>query len=316
MPESKSLLLPDPGNPINYLPKSDYILAIGIDDYLHCNPLQNSVRDAEAFIKVLTESYGFEEKHVFRCFNKQATRKGITDAFFAMKKKLGKSDNLIIYYSGHGYFNSEYGWGYWIPIESDPLDESSFIHNRMIIEFIKKFPCHHLVLISDSCFSGSFFDSAKDATKALSEYPSRWAITSGRKQKVLDGEPGIGSPFSQYLVRFLEENVETLQVSDLGFRLKVSINADTELYQTPRAEPLQIKGHEGGEYVFRRRVNENKFWDQVLNSNSISSYSEYIKFFPKGKNVEEAYLAIAELEESLDYYKQYLKDFPTGKYRE
>jgi len=59
---------------------NNYLLAISIDQYEHAPRLSNCVRDAEAFIEVLTQKYNFEAKKegqqfIFQLKDKTATRK-------------------------------------------------------------------------------------------------------------------------------------------------------------------------------------------------------------------------------------------------
>ena len=251
MDPNRGFEIPDPmENPQN--PQgTNYLLSIGIDAYQHCKKLKNARRDAQAFEAVMKELYGFEEAHIIRLYDGEATRKGIWQAFKDLQKQLKPEDNLFIYYAGHGYLNEDLDWGYWVPVDAKPRQEDTYIRNREIMDFIRRMNCYHLILISDSCFSGAFFQ-ARGPFETFSKDPSRWAISSGRKQKVMDGDPGLGSPFSAYLIKYLRQNPGAMLLSELGHKVKISTNAHTELYQTPQAEPLQIKGHEGGEYVFRR----------------------------------------------------------------
>ena len=260
----------------------NYLLIIGIDQYVHSRPLNNAVSDARAFMNLLQNKYAFLEKNTVTRFDKKATRSQIWDSFNELKKNLNEEDNLIIYYSGHGYLNQELDWGYWVPVDGKPGKEDTFLRNREIIDFIKVFPCHHLLLISDSCFSGSFFSSNKDVVNTFSLSPSRWALTSGRKQKVLDGPVGKSSPFAEYLIKYLSENNGELLISELGNKVKIATNAYTEMYQTPRAEPLQIKGHEGGEFIFKVRTSYQTNQKQIIPSSKRINESQKMDFlFPE-----------------------------------
>ena len=229
---------------------NNYLLAIGIDDYMDCKPLKNCVSDTQAFVGLLQEFYGFEKAHCIERYNKEASRAEIWEAFRELKEQLNESDNLVIYYAGHGHLNTSLDWGYWVPVEGKPEEEHNLIRNREIIDFIKKFECYHVVLISDSCFSGAFFEETRDLKVRFSDERSRWALSSGRKGLVKDGRAGTQSPFANYLLKYLRENRGKLLFSELGNKVKVATAAHTELYQKPRSEPLQIKGHEGGEFVF------------------------------------------------------------------
>ena len=44
---------------------------------------------------------------------------------------------------------------------------------------------------------------------------SRWILTSGREEKVSDGQPGVGSPFSRAICELLENNNEPIISGDL-----------------------------------------------------------------------------------------------------
>ena len=344
MPHSRNFGVADPGDKSPHpVGGKNYLLTIGIDQYQHCRPLKNAIRDVEAFAELMKGQYSFAEDCIIRCLDADASRAGIWRAFKGLKQKLTTSDSLIIYYAGHGHLNEELDWGYWVPVNAKPTEEYGFIRNREIIDFIRGFSCYHVVLISDSCFSGSFFGESRDLTTSFSSAPSRWAITSGRKQKVLDGDPGLGSPFAEYLMKYLRENASSLLLSELGNQVKVATNAHTELYQTPRAEPLQVRGHEGGEFVFRRKELKSKgkgdplqkdlsAWNKAKAADSYEGYKAYLDSFPEGEFREPAESRIAQLsafslgekdiaawkrakeQKSLEGYRAYLRDFPEGEF--
>ena len=64
-------------------------------------------------------------------------------------------DNLLIYYAGHGELDNDEERGYWLPIDADTTKRSKWINNSYILDNIKATKAKHVLLISDSCFSGS-----------------------------------------------------------------------------------------------------------------------------------------------------------------
>ncbi|MEM6628568.1 MAG: SUMF1/EgtB/PvdO family nonheme iron enzyme, partial [Bacteroidota bacterium] len=272
----------------------NWLLSIGIDAYQQCLPLNNAVRDVQTFTGILIKKYGFRKDRLITYIDEAATKEGIWMAFDQMEQQIGEEDNLIIYYAGHGELNEHRDWGYWLPVDAQPDKEHTYIRNRDIIDFIRGFRCKHLVLISDSCFSGAFFSELRRGNNSFTKGKSRYALTSGRKQRVLDGHNGEGSPFAQYLVQFLEESREPLFFHELAQKVAIATDAHTEMYQTPRGEPLNIKGHEGGQFLFVPQTLENPsldsqpllekdFWKQVQKEDSLQAYQGYLESFPHGK---------------------------------
>ncbi|MEM6766657.1 MAG: SUMF1/EgtB/PvdO family nonheme iron enzyme [Bacteroidota bacterium] len=330
---------------------NNWLLNIAINEYQDENipNLSNPVLDAERFEAVLKKHYGFLEKRIIRCFNEDASREGIWEAFDRLLDELKETDSLIIYYAGHGRLDKRRNRGYWVPFNGKASRNYYSIENEWVINFIKDITCKHILLISDSCFAGSFFDATRDLIhEPLSDplkafdTPSRWVITSGRKQKVKDGQSGKGSPFSHFLVEELEKNTGNLFLSDLGNQVKKATHAHTETYQTPRSEALQIRGHKGGEFIFRKKSPHKKSldplqqdvsaWNEAKRANSQQAYESYLKNFPEGEFVELAQSRIAQLsvdslkdkdiaawkaakeQDSLEGYLGYLREFPKGEF--
>ena len=330
---------------------NNWLLNIAINEYQDENisNLSNPILDAERFEAVLKEYYGFIEDRIIRCFNENASGENIWRAFNRLLDELDNEDSLIIYYAGHGRLNKRRNRGYWVPYDAKSTTDYYYIENEFVINFIKDISCKHILLISDSCFAGSFFEATRDliheplsdSLKAF-DTPSRWVITSGRKQKVKDGQSGKGSPFSHFLVKELEKNTGDLFLSALGNQVKLATHAHTETYQTPRSEPLQIHGHEGGEFIFRKKTPHKKSldplqqdvsaWNEAKRAHSLQAYESYLKNFPEGEFVELAQSRIAQLsayslkdkdiaawkaakeQDSLEGYQGYLREFPEGEF--
>ena len=124
MEENTKGILGIPTNPNmeNIKRGNNYLLVIGIDNYVHCPKLNNAVNDAEGFVKLLTERYDFKSVHTKTLLNEEATCRRIIAEFRALAQKVTPADNLIIYFSGHGEFDKVLQQGYWIPVDAEKGD--------------------------------------------------------------------------------------------------------------------------------------------------------------------------------------------------
>lgn len=236
--------------------RTNHLLVIGIDAYDNEIPiLHNAVRDAKAFEKVMLDNYQFDPTRVTRLFNKEATKKNILKAFDQHLEQLTNLDNLVIYFSGHGELHEITDRGYWIPADAKKGDRSTFLSNSEVVDFFKYCKAHHIFSIVDSCFSGSLFEAQKGdfMEEKLVNIPSRWLLTAGMKEPVSDGALGKNSPFATSLLIHLENNIEdSLWCSDLCNRVLKGVSFNSQK-QTPRGEPLQNVGHQGGQFVFYKK---------------------------------------------------------------
>ena len=275
---------------------TNYLLAIAIDDYLHCSKLSNAVRDAEAFIELLTTRYHFDPTHVTFIKDAEATEKRIRRAFDRLIDVVTEQDNLIVYFSGHGRHHERRG-GYWIPVEAGTSDDdwSDYISNDVIKSYLSKIKSFHTFLIADSCFSGSLFiDKSKEKFSGdrRDTEPSRWGLTSGKKEIVSDGRPGTHSPFATALLDVLrkaDQPLGVMRICDLVLE-KVAANAE----QTPMGSPLQVPGHQGGQMVLYFREDEEQAWTAAQITNTANTYEGFLGKYPHGKY---SVLAVEKLEE-------------------
>ena len=141
-------------------------------------------------------------------------------------KKYGRDSELLVFFSGHGYFDWDKHQGYIVArdsLYSAPPDE----RNRTCLSLndlndeLSKIPCRHIFLILDTCFGGTVDygvamantrggDDAvtrigrDDYIAAKMEKQSRLFLASAGKASALDGAPGKNhSPFAQNLLDFL-----------------------------------------------------------------------------------------------------------------
>ncbi|MEM6316806.1 MAG: caspase family protein, partial [Bacteroidota bacterium] len=253
MPTDKAVVRrPEAVEPAPSLGKN-YLLVIAIDAYEYCPTLYNCVADAKRLIDILTQQYQFEKKEVTTLFNEKATEGNIFSAFRSLATTVTEKDNLVIYFSGHGEYDKVFEEGYWIPVNAQLGATEDCISNSKIKTILSAIKSKHTFLIVDSCFSGSLFAKFRSVAVAekLEESPSRWGLTAGRNEVVSDGKPGDHSPFAESMLYHLEKNESVLGVAELCN--KVIEDVVTSAEQTPRGEPLKVKGHRGGQFFFRNK---------------------------------------------------------------
>jgi len=236
-----------------------WLLTIGIDTYLSWPRLKTAVNDAKALKSILMERYTFDKGHVIELYDENATRKNILGALRDLTKKIKSEDSLLIFYAGHGHLDTITKDGSWIPVESGTDDPSAWISNHDIKNYlsIDAIKAKHILLVSDSCFSGDFFRGQRGALPEVTDtvikkaykLSSRQAITSGGLEPVSDTGFGGNSVFSHFLVAALKSNTNPYLIpSELFPAVKSGVAQNAE--QFPQMGSLYgVGGQEGGEMV-------------------------------------------------------------------
>ncbi len=232
----------------------NYLLLIGVNKYKTWNPLHNAVKDCNDLANLLLDKYNFERENIITLFDEQANRETILETFEMLQDKITPDDNLLIYYAGHGFYDSNAKLGYWVPVNARLMSVADFIRNSTIHDYLKTINSKHTLLIADACYAGSLFASSRGNINENNK--SRWAFTSGNIEKVWDGHPGQNSPFARYLLGFLRSNKEPKLRADVLIR-NVTTRVSHNTAQTPIGSPLQNVGDEGGVFVFYQKVLTN-----------------------------------------------------------
>lgn len=232
-----------------------FALIIGISDYddVLIPDLDNlPTTDAEKLSNVLQNQYTFLTNDV--TLLKNPTRREIVIALDNLSQNATKNDNVLIFYAGHGHYDSENQIGYWLPKDAEMANTSNWIYNDQLVASIKKIKSKHTLLISDACFSGSIFksrsinlQSAGDALKKKYELPSRKAITSGTLKTV----PNV-SIFMKYLLDRLSNTPEEYTSAGQLFQ-SIEIPVGNNSPTTPQYGVIQNVGDEGGDFIFIRK---------------------------------------------------------------
>ncbi|HVZ20608.1 MAG TPA: caspase family protein, partial [Vicinamibacterales bacterium] len=128
-----------------------YALVIGIDHYddPRFPTLKTAVADASDIARVLHDRYGFDTK-----FLKDPDRHDILTALDGYRRVLSDSSSLLIYYAGHGNYDSGTDRAYWLPRDAESLSTANWISADDITNDIRGMAARHVIVISDSCYSG------------------------------------------------------------------------------------------------------------------------------------------------------------------
>lgn len=243
-------------NTLSSPPKGkNYLLAIGIDKYTHLPPLFNAAKDAQDVVALLQERFQFDKSRVTELYNEKATKRNIIKAFRSFVEKVTKADNFLVYFSGHGEYDKVFKIGSWIPVEAEKEATEQYIDNGLIKNILGAIDSHHTFMMIDSCFSGTLF-TTKGVNRNISlrkeKDPSRWGLTAGRQEVVVDGQRGENSPFAESILYQLKNTERPIGVAELCDKVLEVVAANA--HQTPRGEPLQVKGHHGGQFVFHLKM--------------------------------------------------------------
>lgn len=231
----------------------NFLLVIGINSYEHWPKLNNAVKDASDIATLLMSKYNFDFSNVTLIRDEQATRSNIYKSLRGLIEKVTPQDNLVIYFSGHGYFDPLLNEGYWIPVDAELNSSGDYVSNTEILKILGSINSQHTFLVADACFSGALFaDSRRGYTENVEKFKSRWGLASGRLETVSDGAVGSNSPFAKRVIQFLKDNQkEKFAISEMIQYVKTNVAEDTN--QTPIGNPLKALGDEGGELVFYKK---------------------------------------------------------------
>ncbi len=233
-----------------------HALLVGINDYKdpEIPDLETPVSDVNEMASLLEKKYGFQ---VSRLINSKASKDGIYNALRHLVGTAKKEDSVLIYYAGHGGHDKLVGGGYWVPWDARHSNTGSYFDNVLTQKLIAGMKARHVLLISDSCYSGTLFGKARalppDITDkyylSLFNEKSRWGMTSGNFTPVADGGTDGHSVFAYQLIKALRKNSSpylSTQQLYTGFAHIVANNSE----QSPMCRPIKNTGDQGGEFIF------------------------------------------------------------------
>jgi uncharacterized caspase-like protein len=244
---------------------SYHALVIGNDAYQKLPRLDTAVEDAKAVGGMLREKYGFQVTELH-----DANRYQILSALNDLRGRLTEKDNLLIYYAGHGELDKVNMRGHWLPVDAEPESTANWIPNTSLTDILNAMNARHILVVADSCYSGSLTRStlarlesgmteeARTAwQKKMAEGRSRMALTSGGLAPVLDSGGGTHSVFARAFLDVLRRNQEVLEGQRLFSEISAIVTWAAEAQQfdqLPQYAPIKFGGHESGDFFFVPRA--------------------------------------------------------------
>lgn len=226
----------------------------GIDDILFTKG------EAEELAGVLTNDYGFSCHYVREC-----KKDDITKALADWNKKLQPGDQVLFFFSMHGYYDRDSDRGYLIPSDGKADAQHNYFTSWLSYDDLRTYlaPCKagHVLVALDACFSGSFgirsnkkipgssaADQKPDCATRIGNamnLKGRQFITAGKT----DQETPKRSVFIQEILATLRTGYDRdgmVFLDDLAYRL--------HKLNSPEPEDGTFVGHKaGGDFVFVRK---------------------------------------------------------------
>ncbi len=292
-------------------------LVIGINDYKDSAipDLETAVNDAKSIAALLKGTYGFTDLKLL--LDSQADGSSIQKELRKLVTKSKKSDSILIYYAGHGDLDKLTGDGWWIPHNAKAGDPFTYLENYTIQKYVRAVPARHVLLVADSCFSGTLFGKARALPAVIDDKyyaslfkeKSRWGMTSGNLTPVTDRGAGGHSLFAYQFIKSLKENQNPyITPREIYQQIAPVISNNSE--QTPITKPIRNSDDRGGEFIFIREkttgieqakvtpsINaEEEFWNTVKNSSFIEDIQAYLTDYPNGRFARIAKIKIRQLQ--------------------
>jgi hypothetical protein len=232
-----------------------YALIIANKNYLYLKSLDTPHADAELVRRALWQ-YGFADANIKVL--RDAKRADITQELSALRARLTKVDNLLIYYAGHGRIDNLTERGYWLPVDAQNSNEGNWVSNDDITNYLRGMAARSVLVVADSCYSGTLTRVSSmtplaaggldEWLRRMASRRSRTALTSGGLEPVLDGGGAGNSVFARAFAEVLQSNQQAHAMHDLysAIARKVALNAS----QTVNYGDIRLAGHEDGDFVF------------------------------------------------------------------
>ena len=223
------------------------------------------------------------------------------DLFYSLNDKVKENDSLFLFYAGHGHLDTKLTKkGSWIPVDGgeDELYQENWISNDVIRSVLDNLKSKHVLLISDSCFSGDILDTKRGAVdpntndyfKRAYQKVSRQILTSGASETVSDN-----SNFARALKTFLRYNNKPLVDPLMIFN---DVRVEAAKNSTPMFGFIPNSNHqEGGSYLFFKK--EEKSVEVTTTTTTIKQLNSEEKYLSELSKITIETRDLSTLERSL-----------------
>ncbi len=214
--------------------------------------------EAEALKKELESNYGFTCELV-----PNPTRQQILDKIGAWNQRLGPNDQVLFFFSSHGYYDKASRLGYLVAADGLFRDEyfSSWLDYNSLRPYFARCKAKNMIVALDACHSGSFgsiergapdgpdYNKELDCQTQISRafrYQSRLYLCSGNENDRTPGESRFAAKFLETLRKGGPNPGGVVHFDDLQYALgKV---------QNPSPVHGNFTGHDpGGDFVFVKK---------------------------------------------------------------
>jgi hypothetical protein len=227
-------------------------LLVGNNDYkTPIPPLETPIADISKIAGILQARFGYEARVV-----KNAGQKEIIDVLNQMAADTAPEDSVLLFYAGHGYLMEDIGMGFWIPTDASVKTAKGWISNQDIAKLLTAIKARQLILISDSCYSGTLTKEDKvslDASAKPEDILQRRSVvvlSSGGDEPVSDEGKDGHSIFAYTLIKTLESTGNLTAGAKVWKTVHGGVSK--EYPQEPQYGAVVSAGHvAGGDYLFQ-----------------------------------------------------------------
>ncbi|MBW2014443.1 MAG: SUMF1/EgtB/PvdO family nonheme iron enzyme [Deltaproteobacteria bacterium] len=236
-----------------------HALIIGVSDYDSWPDLPNATKDAQDVARVL-KKMGFKVKTVTNPSSLELKK-----ALNNMTYKYGRETNraILFYYAGHGETEKMADGtrlGYIIPRDCPLLRDNpnGFINKAVSMKDIEVYSLRirskHVLMLFDSCFSGSLFSLVRAVPEDITEkstLPVRQYITAGTEDEAVPDR----SMFKRCLLLGLEGDADLtrdgyITGTELGLYLSDKVVQSTRRAQHPQYGKIRTPELARGDFIF------------------------------------------------------------------
>lgn len=228
-----------------------FAVLIGNNRYAEPIPiLETPIADVSSVAELMRTRFGYDVRVV-----KNAGKAEIIEALNDVAAVAKPEDSVLLFYAGHGYLLDEVKMGYWIPADASVKTAQGWISNGDISKLLAAIPARQLMLISDSCYSGTLTKEQK-LTQGTELTPdeilrqrSVLVFSSGADEPVSDEGKDGHSIFAWNLIKTLQASGSL--TSGIKVWNTVRTGVSSEYPQKPQYGAVVSAGHaEGGDFLF------------------------------------------------------------------
>jgi hypothetical protein len=311
-----------------YLYESYHAMVIGITDYEYWPKLPHAIKDAKEVAQKL-QKFGFETKLVF-----DPTYREMKTAINEMIYKMGNEENraIVFYYAGHGETETladKTKMGYIIPkdcplLRNDPMGFAAHAVSMRDIESASlRIQSKHVLMLFDSCFSGSLFALTRavpDDITEKSNLPVRQYITAGREDEQVPDK----SMFKRSLLIGIDGDADRtgdgyVTGTELGMYLADKVVNYTHRRQHPQYGKINNPDLDRGDFIFVPPSLEQELKAKKPTGQPVKQEQTAVPVAPSGQKTKDPSLELAfwgaiSNSNDVDMLNAYVNQFPNGTF--